>query len=86
VGAVSSGGRVLVTVELEKLAETLARLYKGYLTVEQLARHLGTNTRSAGRVAAKLERMGLLQRHSRRTYMIRVQRHPRPKLLERRGL
>jgi len=67
---------VLVTVELERLAETLARLYRGYLTLEQLARHLGTSTRTAGKVAARLERMGLLQRHSRRTYRIKV--YPRP--------
>ena len=63
--------RILVTIELDRLAETLARLYRGYVTVEQLARHLGTSTRSAGRVAARLEQLGLLERHSKRAYRIK---------------
>ncbi len=68
----SGGSRVIVTIELEKLAETLARLYRSYVTVEQLAKHLGTSTRTAGRLASKLERLGLLERHARGTYRIRA--------------
>jgi uncharacterized protein with von Willebrand factor type A (vWA) domain len=63
-------GRILVAVEPERLAEALVRLYRGYLTLDQLALHLGTSTKTAGRVAAKLERLGLLERHSRRTFRL----------------
>ncbi|MEB3852056.1 MAG: helix-turn-helix domain-containing protein [Desulfurococcales archaeon] len=76
--------RILVSIEPERLAETLLRLYRGHLTLDQLARHLGTNTRSAGRVAAALERLGMLERHSRRAFRVvslepsGARRHKRP--------
>ncbi len=61
-----------MAVEPEKLVETLTRLYRGYLTLDQLARHLGTSTKTAGKVAARLERLGLLERHARRTFRVTV--------------
>ena len=61
-----------VRLQVEKLASTLIALGLIYVSVDQLARLLGVSTKTAGRILAEMQRRGLVQKWSRRTYKLHI--------------
>ena len=56
-----------VTIDLKQLA----RKYNGvYMNINRLAMELGTSTRTAGKILARMEKLGLAIRVSKRVYLI----------------
>ncbi|MEB3859822.1 MAG: hypothetical protein LRS43_01275 [Desulfurococcales archaeon] len=62
--------RVRASIDLRELALTISLLGARYVTVKDLSVMLGVSTRSAGKIMAKMERMGLARKYSRRAYII----------------
>jgi Mn-dependent DtxR family transcriptional regulator len=62
--------RVRATIDLYSLALAIALLGVKYVTARDLSAMLGVSTRSAGRIIARMERMGLVRRYSRRAYVL----------------
>ncbi len=61
-------------IDVVRLASTLAMHGINYITVNQLAAMLGVSTRTAGRILAEMQRRGLAEKWSRRTYKLSLQR------------
>jgi len=64
VRAVRSRERMKLMIDLDELARTLP----DQVTIKQLAARLAINTRQAGKVLARLERLGYYRRVGRNTY------------------
>lgn len=64
---------IRIKVDPVLIALTLASYGYRYITIKRLSMLLGSSSRTAGRVLAELERMGIVKRYSRRTYMIDYQ-------------
>ena len=61
-----------IRLQVEKLASTLIALGLIYVSVDQLANLLGVSTKTAGRILAEMQRRGLAQKWSRRTYKLHI--------------
>lgn len=64
--------RARVSLDLRSLCIKLYRMGLEFVTVEQLASMLSISTQSSGHILAKMERLGLAERFSRRTYRIKT--------------
>ncbi len=65
------GTRMVVTIELTRLAERFAS-EKRYLRVKDVARNLGVSMRTAGKILAAMEKLGLARRWSNGVYWLNV--------------
>ncbi|MEB3778620.1 MAG: winged helix-turn-helix transcriptional regulator [Desulfurococcales archaeon] len=63
--------KVKVTVDLEILGVYLTSINKKYVTLKEISRLLGVSTKTAGKIMAKLERAGVVERYSARAFMLR---------------
>ena len=70
--------RVRVSVSLERIGAILLA-GRRFISIGEVAELLGVSTRAAGVILAGLERMGLVERWSRRVY--RVVRRPEGRLV-----
>ena len=62
--------KIRTMIDLYSLALLIASTGVKYITAKDLSALLGVSTRSAGRIMAKMERMGLLKRYSNQAYMV----------------
>ncbi len=70
------GTRMVVTIELTRLAERFAS-EKRYLRVKDVSRSLGVSMRTAGKILAAMEKLGLARRWSNGVYWLNVDRRVR---------
>ncbi len=61
-----------VNVDVRRVAAMLFLQGYIYITVDELARILGTSTRAAGRLLAEMQRQGYATRWSKRAYKLLV--------------
>lgn len=66
-----------LTVDPEAFALALLLSGRRYVRVRDVAGLLGTSTRSAGKLMARLERLGYVRRYSRRAFLISNYRESR---------
>lgn len=64
--------RAKVSLDLMSLYLRLHRMGIEFITVEELASMLSISTQSSGHLLAKMERLGLVERFSRRTYRVKT--------------
>ncbi len=63
--------KVRITVDISILGAYLVSTNKKYVTLKDVSRLLGVSTKTAGRILAKLEQAGLVERYSTRAFMLR---------------
>ncbi|MCE4612695.1 MAG: hypothetical protein F7C07_02540 [Desulfurococcales archaeon] len=62
--------KIRIAIDLYSLALLIASTGVKYITAKDLSALLGVSTRTAGKIMAKMERMGLIKRYSNQTYMV----------------
>lgn len=63
-------GELKVRVKVGLVAAVLKGYGKRYVTVREVSSMLGVSTRTAGRILARLEREGYVERYSKKAYRI----------------
>ena len=61
---------IRIKVDPLLIALTLVSYGYKYITIKRLSIILGSSSKTAGRILAELERMGIAKRYSRRAYVI----------------
>ena len=65
---------VRVKIDVRKLYEDLVASGRMFVSVEEIADRVYTNTLSAGRILSQLEKLGLARKWSRNVYVITLAR------------
>ena len=65
---------VRVKIDVRKLYEDLVASGRMFVSVEEVADRVYTNTLSAGRILSQLEKLGLARKWSRNVYVITLAR------------
>ncbi len=62
--------RVKASIDVEALGAMFRGLGRRYVTVKQVSFMLGVSTRTAGKILARLERLGYVRKYSERAYEV----------------
>ena len=65
-----AAGAVRVKLQIALVAAVIRGSGKRYVTIKDVSKMLGVSTRTAGRILARLEREGYLERYSRSAYRV----------------